>query len=410
MKRWTLFTGLLLALLLIGNACGGGSSAVNPQTPDGDADLDSAESDVESEPLCTDDDSKCLKNDVMTCKKGAWSFYRSCVDDGKVCLNGECTLPADGDSDAESLPVGTPCTQLGARNCDGITVMRCSQDTATGNLTWVKYVDCDSKTDECKDGACRTKATDSCTVADGCKGENEYCLPSKAGGDSGVCMPSCALSGVHCPAGYACQASECKPIKGYCTSNAQCGLDQFCNKAGGRDDGLCLTFCDRDGQACQELYRCENDTTNVNYGRCVPTDTSCTICDSSPNACGSSSYCELVTGQLKGCCHKKCSPSDSSACVSPLTCGPEGRCVAGGSGDCGGPCPIGYVCDKTFNTCVLNCGTCPADQCCDAGSAPKCYGCVCKNPLVCGLLMPPCCAGFHCSTLIYGLEGYCAQQ
>lgn len=408
MKQWTLVCGLLLALLVLCAACGGGSASA-PTPTDGDTELekDSPDSETESEPACTDDDTKCLKDDVLTCKSGTWSFYRACADDGKVCLNGACTLPVDGDSESEDVPIGTPCDQLGGRTCNGNTVMRCSQDAQSGNLTWVKYVDCDTKTDECKDGACRTKATDSCTTSEGCSGQNEYCLPTRPGSDSGVCMPNCDLGGVHCPVGYACQASKCEPINGYCTSNGQCGLDQFCNKVGGHDDGLCLTYCDRDGQACQELYRCETDTGNVNYGRCVPVDATCTICDSSPNACGTDSYCELVTGQLKGCCHKKC--SSTNPCPTGLACGTDGHCTTGGGGDCGGPCPTGYVCDKTFNTCVLNCGTCPVNQCCDAASAPKCYTCQCQNPLVCGLLMPPCCAGSHCSTLVYGIEGYCVQ-
>lgn len=124
--------------------------------------------------------------------------------------------------------------------------------------------------------------------------------------------------------------------------------------------------------------------------------------------CGDDMYCRITGINSLGTCMHKCA-SDGD-CGDGFVC-EDGRCKGDSEKcDCGGSCPQGYVCDSTYCMCVLNCPQCGANECCDASTAPNCYQCSCKNPLVCGLLTPECCSGYHCSACIYGVAGFCVPD
>ncbi len=385
--------------LMFNSCCDGALQICLPPESCGNTDGDSIADGDNSGP-CTQDDMRCRDSDVERCDiNGEWVFYRDCAAVGQVCDAGDCTsFVPDGDSSANCNP--------GERKCEGTSVKQCSSD---GNI-WIPLLDC-PEGDDCVSGECVTPCGEACTVEGGCAGELEYCLPESIGATDGCCVPNCDQDGMHCPRGWECKHGACEPIVGYCRSDSDCYLDEFCDRLIGPDgkplkeDGLCTRSCYEEGESCPELYKCVEDPNDINYGRCILRDATCTPC-SSDAECGSSSYCEIVTGQLRGCCRPKCGPS--IPCPSPLTCNDYGHCVVGtGNGDCGGPCPNGYTCDKTFNQCVLDCPSCPQNHCCDAGSAPDCYQCICENPMICGVLRPPCCFGFSCSAVIYGMLGYC---
>jgi hypothetical protein len=366
--------------------CGG-------DTPDGDTVTDG-----DDPVLCTADDFRCVGNDLQRCNSsGDWELYRDCSSSGKICVGTECVDTADGDTTPDGDTAGC---EPGERRCSGDDVVeRCN----THGDDWETWEEC-GVTQTCQNGECITPLGDPCTLEEGCADDREYCLPDAVGSITGNCMPFCDTAGVNCPRGWSCEHGQCEPISGYCTSDNDCEQDEFCNKLPLNNDGRCQRYCDLAGENCPELYECIDNPEDVNYGRCVLEDPTCNICTYDAE-CNVGQYCEVIAGQQSGCCKPSCS-SDAD-CPGTLSCSPDGRCVVGsGNGDCGG-CPPGYICDKTFGVCVLNCPACGANECCDAESAPSCYICACENPAVCGILLPPCCFGYSCSAVVYGVLGYC---
>jgi len=365
-------------------------------TTDGDAPADGDDS-----TLCYPEQMRCHGSDLERCNaNGDWEFYRDCAADGKVCADNACSDGADGDGTDGDSPDGDGggCENGGMR-CAGNTIQFCND-----RGTWEILKDCEAP-QICLNGQCTLPLGPECTKADGCEGDLEYCLPDRAGGEEGHCATFCDQVGVVCPRGWQCEHAECQPIDGYCRTDADCPLDEFCDKLPGAADGICAPYCDRQGQNCPELYRCVTDNRDPNYGRCILENPTCQEC-AYDGQCGSGSYCEIVTGQTKGCCRPQCGPANP--CPGALVCNVDGRCVVGtGQGDCGGQCPPGHVCDPTFNVCVLNCPACGENQCCDSTSAPNCYPCSCTNPVICGVLLQPCCFGYNCSAVVYGVIGYC---
>ncbi len=351
--------------------------------------------------LCTQDEYRCNGDDLQRCNANHdWELYRDCAEEGKVCQTDQCvTADGDGTVDGDGLPV---ICEAGLRRCKSDSedeiVQRCNLE----GTAWEEYLVCDDG-DECEDGQCVDHG-EACTTAEGCTNAEQYCLPSTIGGTAGYCQPYCDAGGT-CPRGWECDHGECQPVDGYCKSDHDCEMDEFCDKLPTADDGRCARFCDLQGENCPVLYHCVDNPSDLNYGRCLLDDSSCSQC-SYDGECATGMYCELVAGQNVGCCRPQCSASNP--CPGALVCNNEGRCVVGtGQGDCGGQCPPGYVCDPNFDQCVLNCPACGENQCCDATSAPNCYTCACQNPAVCGVLLPPCCFGYNCSAIIYGAIGYC---
>ncbi len=346
--------------------------------------------------MCTAGDFRCLGNDVQKCDvAGDWSFYRDCLSDGKVCVDGSCSDSADGDD-----PDGddTNCDPGRRRCADDNTVEVCN----VAGDGWEIVTECGIN-ELCDQAECRLQGT-ACTTDEGCAGDLEYCQPNYVGSTDGVCVPNCDTAGGSCPRGWTCDHGVCLPIDGYCRSDNACELDEFCDRLPTSDDGMCKRYCELPGEGCPELYVCIKDTSDLNYGRCILENPECDAC-AGDYECDAGSYCEIVTGQTQGCCRPQCGASNP--CPGTLNCDTDGRCVAGpGPADCGG-CPPGYICDPTFNQCVINCPACAENQFCDASTAPNCVAGPCTNPVVCGVLLPQCCFGYSCSAVIYGAVGYC---
>ena len=354
-------------------------------------------------------DYRCSQKDIQKCVNGEWGFYRSCEDESKTCYYGcadDDDPPCEDVYCVDSLPDGDVSCTIGAKQCDSTNtaVERCNSD---GN-GWVTHLECISP-DVCEDATCVSPRGDECVVADGCPAALQYCLPVRYGDTEGYCAVYCDQPGIHCPRGWQCDHGECEVIPDYCQSDSQCEMDQFCNRRVNpdgtlSDDGQCKRYCFKPGENCGDNEICIDDTSDINYGRCVPLDPSCRDC-SNDMECGGGAYCEIISGQMVGCCRDMC--GTSNPCPAGLSCQTDGRCSVGGTCDCGGQCPTGYICDPTYCQCVLNCPQCPQGMLCDASSAPNCYEGPCTNPAVCGLLLPPCCFGYNCSAVIYGVLGYC---
>lgn len=192
-----------------------------------------------------------------------------------------------------------------------------------------------------------------------------------------------------------------------CSSDLDCKTDNICSA------GECVSMCFAGSYICPADTKCDEDINSETYGHCIEDNSSsddCTPCDQDSD-CEEGEYCNPAffgdpscVGE-QNCCVERCKADTD--CDFGLICRSDGRCGKEFT-NCGGEeCPKGYVCDTLFDTCVLNCPKCAPYECCDANSAPNCYTCTCENPAVCGLLLPPCCYGFCCSTVIYGVEGFC---
>jgi len=377
--------------------------------PDGDSDVtdgDNGGNGCEIDTFrCADDETveKC-SSDGLT-----WAFYKEC-DDGEICEDGKCGVE------------GTEC-EPETFQCRGLyEVQRCTADGSS----WELYRTCDSglicDAGECvdvmdPDGDGEDAAEeeeeviqgDPCEQDDDCLDENHYCWINDFVNESGVCQPYCHITGVHCASGYTCDESKCIPIAGYCTSNAQCATFEFCDFRPGSSDGLCVPYCYYPGQMCPEHTYCMENSGDLNYGKCIY-EGDVEYC-SNDNDCGLGRWCYVSPGQIEGVCMDMC--SDDDECVGSLVC-KGGKCVVGvGTGDCGpAGCQAGYICDPTYNTCVLNCPpACDDGWSCNADSAPNCIeGCNPPVGNICGFGLAMCCAPHTCSVFIwaYGLVGICS--
>jgi len=358
---------------------------------------------------CTADEKRCLGLELQRCNSEGtdYEFYRECE---TACENKKCT-GEDTDGDAEE----TLCTA---------DETRCKEDSTTAieicaadGMSWGDHIDCAETGQTCENGACIGEILgDPCNVNEdnSCEDDQEYCLADYAGAADGHCAKFCDIQGVYCPLGWECPHGECEPIDGFCRSIDDCEADEYCNKPKVTDEegnvveaegGLCARYCFENGESCAELYKCVEDPVDANYGKCTLKDPSCVVC-SNDTECGDGYYCGILVTQTSGCCMPSCYSDDD--CQSGMRCDEEGHCAFGeGAGDCGGVCPKGHICEPTYNQCILNCPQCPQNYRCDADSAPNCYQHACDNPYVCGLLMPPCCWGYSCNALAWGIEGVC---
>lgn len=380
-----------------------------------DGDSETADGDSSTN-TCTVDELKCKDSStVLRCAEDGktWDTYRICPE-GKSCENGECKV--GGCTPGE----GQICCANQYR-CHGTgEVQACAAD----GKSWIFYRDC-SAPKMCVDGECidpaatdgdstESEATDNdttplgdvCTVEEGCVSPNDYCFIAKTGESKGNCTPFCGQNGVACPRGFRCNNdSTCVQIPGYCKSNEECGLDQYCNYYTGATDGICMDQCFKFGFSCKTGYRCEEDASQVNYGRCVPRNGECVSCNRDGD-CTSGYYCERPGGVQAGCCVQMC---PANPCGGGMNC-VSGKCtVASDLQDCAGGCSGGYICDKQYGQCVLNCPPCAAGYTCDATTGGKCVvdPNQCTPPLVCGWGLKSCCQGHSCSAIVYGVIGFC---
>ncbi len=382
-------------------------------TPDGDKTPDG-----DTAPGCTPDTYECETNaKIRRCNTaGEWTAYKTCQE-GTFCVGGSCITGGDGCIPSE----GDECCP-GTYRCRGMGEIQACRVVGE-HYIWDFYRACDT-TEMCLDGVCeRTVQPDGdaadgdgdssadgdddpvgepCTISEGCLDPNEYCLPDEIDGTEGHCTCYCD-QGCRCPRGWTCEDATCQPIEGYCKSDSQCEMDEFCDRNPNTGDGLCQRYCYEMGEYCPNGYYCDENFNSPNYGKCVY-DSLCEGCDYD-QMCDSTQYCEVPPGQIQGCCIDKCSSSND--CPGGQICD-KGKCRPGNpTPDCGGPCPAGHVCDAVYGMCVLNCKPCGKDECCDSGSSPNCYVCVCENPLICGFGLRACCFGSSCSAIVYGVYGFC---
>lgn len=380
-----------------------------------DGDADSTESEAETN-ACTVDTLKCQDSTtVVRCAEDgkSWATYRVCPD-GKTCEGGECKVggctPGEGQ---------TCCS--GQFRCRGTGEI---QSCSTDGKEWKFYREC-AAPKMCVDGECidplatdgdaaeaettdndTTTPGDSCTLDTGCISPNDYCFIAKTGTTKGNCTPFCGQNGVACPRGFRCNGeSTCTPIPGYCKSNEECGLSQYCNFYTGASDGICQDQCFKYGYSCKTGYKCQDDASEINYGRCVPRNGTCVSC-SVDTECTSGSYCERPGGVQGGCCVLMC---PANPCGGGMSC-VNGRCQVGSDlTDCAGGCTGGYVCDRQYGQCVLNCPPCSDGNKCDTTTGGKCVvdPNQCTPPLVCGWGLRSCCMGHSCSAIVYGVIGFC---
>ncbi|RJO68691.1 MAG: hypothetical protein C4523_07330 [Myxococcales bacterium] len=349
-------------------------------------DGDSGDSDGDGG-VCQNGDARCFGNDLQLCNaSGEWALYRDCEIEGKICDEGYC-VGTQPDGDAPS---------------DG-DVMDGDQD-AEMELADGDALDGDQDTEMEADGDAEDCVP--CTADEGCAGDLDYCFIPDPRQTEGCCACFCDVEGCPgCPRGFRCDHGRCTKIPGYCRSDAECALDQFCNKRPGADDGLCYTYCFEQGQSCPTCTRCQQNPQDLNYGQCEY------ICEGDPcsydGECGVGEYCAILSGQASGECVAMCGPDNP--CPGSLGCCPDGRCAIDclGACECNPPCPPPYLCDGLYCTCVLPCPACPEGSYCDESSAPNCKDGPCTNPLICGFGLRPCCPGYNCSAILYGLYGYC---
>lgn len=362
---------------------------------------------------CEPDTYRCADNlTVERCGvEGEWGFYKKCSGETQ-CYAGDCVSECSNEED------GLGCCPDSYR-CRGTReVQRC---VWSGNgYSWEFYRDCQNA-EICVDGECHDfdpnqedgdmtdqeedtipQGAEECTSTEECPLDH-YCFIME-GEEVGYCKPFCDEPGGRCPRGYTCERGQCVPMEGFCRSDAECGMNQFCDIRPGQSDGICMPYCFEMGQYCPLGCQCDENEGSINYGKCL-CETDCEAC-SHDGMCSNGYYCDIWPGQMEGCCIEMCGSDED--CAGNLVCGDDGRCVPGNRHqDCGGPCPPGHVCDQIYGECALNCPPCPENHCCDSASAPNCYECVCENPLVCGWGLRACCFGYSCSAIVYGVLGFC---
>ncbi len=393
----------------------------------GQTDGDEAKPEDGDEPpaSCTPDTYGCDgPNTVQRCtSSGDWTVYKRCGENS-CCVNGDCVTMDDG----LNCEIDPECfCAPGSYRCRGIReIQKCRTDCKD----WDLYVQCKSN-EICSDGFCNPiddpiedgdEPADGdavvdgdeepvcipCNLTDGCQSNEQYCLPDKDGESEGCCEMFCDLPGGTCPRGMKCESGTCQHVEGYCMSDAMCATDEFCDKLPDRNEGMCETYCYTMGFRCPNHSKCDENPTSLNYGKCIY-DQECVTCSfdqQCENEVGVGNYCNIAPGYTEGCCMEMCGPQNE--CPGQMTCCPDGRCGNNCGTKCTKECPAGYKCDPLYDDCASSCPPCEPDACCDSTTAPNCKpGCTCQNPLICGFLLKPCCLGYSCSAIVYGVLGYC---
>lgn len=360
-------------------------------------------------PACANGETKactCASGEAgeMTCSSGGWS----------VC---DCNVDGDVDSDMSDNP--GDCEE-GHRYCVGDSLFVCESGL------WVQEKDCRTDGLVCRSGMCTDPESDGDAEA-GESGESEfddlcndtipcgnpdlYCFMPRPGED-GRCMAFCDHED-NCPEGFDCDSvtSTCVLRQGYCVQDDQCFLGrEYCGIGPGQDAGQCKAYCYMPAGGCLSYEICCTEHSTEGFcegytGRCVNPNIYA-MCDGQED-CPVTAYCEILAGKRTGYCRWYC--NEDSHCPEGLVCREDRRCGVGmQDGDCGGTCPLGSLCDPLFNQCLPDCLDCGPLDYCDFSTAPNCIPGGCRvNPTVCGLLLPPCCIGYTCTTTVYGKLGHC---
>lgn len=375
---------------------------------------------------CTPDTYRC--EDARTieyCNSAKqWVTYKNCSDDS-CCSQGECIVMAGGGTNCET-GAGETCIPDAYRCRGPKEVQRCASD---GSL-WDFYRDC-QEDEICVDGVCNPVSFPvdgdtvpdgdqipdgdepvdeciDCTMLEGCEDPDTYCFSREPGAEEGCCRVLCDLPHGNCPRGTKCVHGTCQMVDGYCISDADCSMDEFCDKLPGYPDGLCNSYCFTMGHSCSVHTKCDENPSSLNYGKCVY-DEECTACnydDQCTMDLGVGYYCNLPLGLTDGCCMEMC--GSANPCPGVMTCCADGRCGTNCGTECSRDCPPGYKCDPLYDECAFDCPPCPPNDCCTSDHPGVCMpDCICQNPIICGILLRPCCLGYRCSAIVYGVLGYC---
>ena len=244
-----------------------------------------------------------------------------------------------------------------------------------------------------------------------CTDPNTYCYYDRLA-EEGRCLLRCTL-GDSCPDPYICDETngQCMLPAGMCLHSEDCTKEMpICSREPGHLYGRCIAPCYVAGDDCSPGAVCclEHDYRSVcsrRGGWCINMDVPPVCLNKSD--CPERMYCEVLAGRITGHCREYC--NDDSNCPEGLVCREDRRCGVGmQEGDCGGTCPPGSICDPLFNQCLPDCLDCGPLDYCDIFGPPNCIPGGCRvNPTVCGLLLPPCCIGYTCTTTVYGELGHC---
>lgn len=459
--------GLLIGLVLVLAACQGPPTFWLERDADGDqefADGDTIPQDGDLDTICTPDTTRCASLSVIElCDEDGrgWRPYRVCPAE-KVCLQSDDWASCEA---CANPPEGTLCCP-GAFRCRGSDELQ--QCDGTGR-NWLFSTDCSEQGRVCLEGTCVVPQDgDSAEDEPDAESESEVlCTPgSRVCIDYGRGAGVCSADGQHveesyrCIDGYLCKEDgQCKKEECVNPFPGTCGLllivcceGSFCVPTPDYPAGTCSpdplppfctpgervcadertpAVCEAEGRTLTQLASCEYGESCI-QGRCVvpgcpiecPDETACTANDmgqcrcQNPSACGGailepccpgyscsatdyhdSGYCqknpEPCTPGVRSCLSKsvpQICEADSvtqtplAECAGNQTC-KEGRCVYEG---CPPTCPNGRYCLQGMEGCgIVDCW----DQ-----------------PPQCGLLMPSCCPGSHCNIMIYGVLGYCVED
>jgi len=345
---------------------------------------------------CPGDDEVCVEG-VCECVYEACG--ETCCQDGEVCSDGACCLPACDGADCGD---DDGCGGL----CDGV----CYGDNriCVEGLCQCAFVQCSgaccAEFEACEDGQCVGCTPLTCVdLGATCGAPLDGCGGVLSCGDCGV-NEECG-GGYQCECSYAECGGACCAMTETCAEGVCCQID--CDgKACGESDGcggLCNGSCPGDNEVCVDgacdcAYQ-ECQGVCCDFGA-ICHDGACCTGDCAGAACGDSDGCG-------GLCNGAC-PGDNETCVFGLCfctyeacddvcCGPGEACAQGvccalqcagaacGDDDgCGGLCDgtcagdnevcVGGACQCQYEACVDVC--CAGGEVCDDGA--------CCAPLACG--------------------------
>ncbi len=354
-----------------------------------------------------------------------WGPGTPCAE-GLVCTQGFCKVSCADD-----------CTALGAKQCEGNSVVHCADGNLDGCLEWGQPIDCGSLS--CVQGHCKAECNDECTAVDAkkCSGP---AVQTCGDYDTDDCLEW--GTAVPCAQDEVCSGGVCSTVcQSTCTvvGAKHCALDAVETCDDYNDDG-CLEW----GTAVP----CDEGLTCVPGGHCAATcQNQCTVkgarqCDEAlnvitcddynddgclewgtPEQCEGSSTC--VNGTCEIQCEHACPVRGQRRCV-PATTDQHQECTDVNGDGClewgtAETCDQGLVCAEgtcamtCTSTCdvdgdkacegdaVVICGDYNSDGCLEHGTASPCGGHERCEAGSCVPADPP--AGVLISELLYDSEG-----
>lgn len=275
---------------------------------------------------CTAIGAKKCENtsDVVTCGDYdgdgclEWGQALACASPA-VCSNGQCALTCADE-----------CTVVGAKKCEGNSIVNCAEHDGDGCLEWGGAIPCGAQI--CSGGFCQATCSDECTQfgAKKCDGNG---ISECSDPDNDGCLSWGTPVG--CPAGTICSASSCtEQCKSECTSigSKKCSQNAVVACGDYNGDG-CLEWgsplpCDQ-GLVCSNGFcavDCTDECTVVNAKKCDEAGlvVSCGNFDAdgclewgSPTPCATPLVC--ANGSCALTCTDGCPVENQKSCVAGIT-------------------------------------------------------------------------------------------